>query len=148
MTEENISLEFRLKNIEKTRTYFIKEIDQNKLMSHKKKKVCVTLNYLEHFLTLIFAVAECIFISAFASLVGIMSSTIRLNICAIIAKIKNYKWIITKKKKKHDEIVFLAKTKLNWIKGWISRSLIDSYIGCDYFILIDGVLRKYDYMKK
>ena len=38
MTEENINLEFRLKNIEKTRTYFIKEIDQNKLMSHKKKK--------------------------------------------------------------------------------------------------------------
>ena len=83
-------------------------------MSHKKKKVCATLNYIENFLTLLFAVAKCISISTFASLVelpmGIMSSAIGLNICAIIAKIKSYKWIITKKKKKHDEIVFLART--------------------------------------
>ena len=29
MAEENKSQEFRLKNIEETRNYFIKEIDQN-----------------------------------------------------------------------------------------------------------------------
>ena len=29
MSKENISQEFRLKNIEETRNYFIKEIDQN-----------------------------------------------------------------------------------------------------------------------
>ena len=34
----------------------MKESDQNKFMSDKNKKVCTTLNYIEHFLTSIFAV--------------------------------------------------------------------------------------------
>ena len=35
MTEENISQEFILKNVDKTRNYFIEEIDQNELLSKK-----------------------------------------------------------------------------------------------------------------
>ena len=38
MAEENICQEFRFKNIEETRNYFIKKIDQNELMSNKHKK--------------------------------------------------------------------------------------------------------------
>ena len=53
------------------------------------------------------------FISAFASLVDIllgnMSFTIGLNICAIIAGIKKHKSIIKKNKTKNDEIVLLLK---------------------------------------
>ena len=49
MAEENVSLEFRLKNIGETRNYLIEEINQNELMSKKHKKVCTTLNYIEHF---------------------------------------------------------------------------------------------------
>ena len=93
MAEENICLEFKLKNIGKITNHFIKEIEQNGLISNKNKKVCTTLNYMEHFLSLAFAVTGCISIYAFASLVniplGIMSSTIVLNICAIIAGIKS-----------------------------------------------------------
>ena len=72
--------------------YFIKEIDQNKLLSNKNKKVCTALNYIEHFLTLVFAITVCVSISAFAFLIAIskaiMSSTIGLNICAIITRVK------------------------------------------------------------
>ena len=50
MVEENISQEFRLKNIDKTRNYFLEEIKQNELMSRKHKKVCTTLKYIEDFL--------------------------------------------------------------------------------------------------
>ena len=50
MVEENISQEFRLKNIDETRNYFLKEIKQNELISKKQNKVCTTLNYIEHFL--------------------------------------------------------------------------------------------------
>ena len=131
--------------------YFIIEIDQNELLSNKNKEVCMTLNYIEHFLNLVYAVTVCIPISAFASLIstskGITRSTIGLNICVIIARIKKYKSIIEKKKKKHDEIAFLAKIKLDCIKDLISSSLTDSYIEHDYLYLID-VLRKYDYMKE
>ena len=62
--------------------------------------------------TLVFAVTVCISISAFAYLAniskGIMSFTIGLNICAIIASIKKYK-SIRKNKKKHDEIAFIVR---------------------------------------
>ena len=85
MAEENISQKFRLKNIDETRNYFLKEIEQNELMSKKQKRVCTTLNYIEHFLILSSTIAGCISISAFASLLGIplgiTSSAIGLNIC-------------------------------------------------------------------
>ena len=44
MEEKNISQKFRLKNINKTRYYFLEEIEQNKLMSRKQKQVRITLN--------------------------------------------------------------------------------------------------------
>ena len=56
MIKENRIQEFRLKNIDEARNHFIKEIDQNDLMSKKHKKVCVALNYTEHFLILASAV--------------------------------------------------------------------------------------------
>ena len=39
IVEENISQTFRLKNIEETRNSFIKEVDQNVLMSKKQKSL-------------------------------------------------------------------------------------------------------------
>ena len=71
MGEEKISLEFRLKNIKAIKNYFIKEIDQNELMSKKHKKVYTILNYTEHCLTLVSAITGCVSVSAFASLLGI-----------------------------------------------------------------------------
>ena len=47
MGEENISQEFTLKNIEKIKNQFIKEIDQNDLISKKYKKVSTILNYID-----------------------------------------------------------------------------------------------------
>ena len=152
MVEENISQEFRLKNIDETRNYLIEEINRNELMSKKHKKVCTTLNYIEHFLILGSTITGCVSISAFASLVGIpigiASSTIGLKICVITAGIKKYKSIIKKKKKKHDKIVLLAKSKLNSIEVLISKALIDSVITDDEFVLINNVLKEYNKMKE
>ena len=39
MSEENVSQEVRLKNIDKTRYYLIQEVNQNQLISKKHKKV-------------------------------------------------------------------------------------------------------------
>ena len=57
-----------MKNIDETKNYFLKEIKQKELMSRKHKKVCTTLNYIEHFLILASAITGCISTSAFASL--------------------------------------------------------------------------------
>ena len=47
MVEEKMSQEFRLKNIEETKNYFLEEIEQNELISEKNKKVYTTRNYVE-----------------------------------------------------------------------------------------------------
>ena len=39
MAKEKISQVFRLKNIDETRNYLIKEINRNELMSKKRKKL-------------------------------------------------------------------------------------------------------------
>ena len=91
MSEENVSQEFRLKNIDETRNYFIEEINQNELMSKKYKKVCGVLSILSTYLYLIPTVTGCVSVSAFASLVGIpigiTSSAVGLKIYIITAGI-------------------------------------------------------------
>ena len=71
MAKENISQEFRLKNVDEARNYLIEEINRNELMIKKHKKVCTTLNYIKLSLILISPITGCVSISAFAFLVGV-----------------------------------------------------------------------------
>ena len=66
-----------------------------------------------------------------------------MKICAIAAGIQNYKSTIKKKKKKHDKIVLLAKSKLNNIE-----ILTSSNISHGEFVLITNVLKEYDEMRE
>ena len=77
---------------------------------------------------------------------GITSSITGLKIRAITAEIKKYKSVI--KKKKHDEIVLLAKSNLNSVEVFFSKALIDSVISHDDSVLIDNELKEYKKMKK
>ena len=132
MAEENISQEFRLKNMHETRNYLTEEINPNELISKKKERVCSTVNYIEHFLILGSTINGCVSISGFGFLVSIsIGIPIGLNIFAITAVIKKYKSINKKKKKKHYKIVLLAKSKLNSIEILMSKALIDSVISHD-----------------
>ena len=74
-------------------------------MSKKHKKVCTTLIYIEHVVILGFAVTGSISISNLSPLVvipvGITSSAIGFQICAVTAGIKKYKSVT----KKYDKIV-------------------------------------------
>ena len=93
MVKEKISLEFRFKNIDETKNYFVEAKEQNELISNKHKKLCTTLNYIEHFLVLASTVTGCISISTFVFLLGvptgITSSTNGLKICATTAGLKS-----------------------------------------------------------
>ena len=95
MSKENITEEFRLQNIERTRIYLTEEISQNELISKKHKKVYRVWNYIEHLLMLVSTVNGCVSITAFASLVvipiGITSSAIGLKIVVITAGMKKDK---------------------------------------------------------
>ena len=73
-------------------------------MSKNHKKTCRNLNYFLHFLLFISAVAGCVSVYTLASLVvnplGIASCEVELKIYALTARIKKYKSIIKKKRKK------------------------------------------------
>ena len=79
--------------------------------------------------------------------IGIVSSVIILKVCTITAGIKKSKLII-KEKKKHNKIVLLAKSKWNNIEVLISKTLINSVISHDVFVLVNSVLKEYNDMKE
>ena len=62
-------------------------------MSKKCKKVCTTLNYIEHLLMLVSTIKKFISIPPFACLVGIpigiTTSAIGVKICAVILGMKS-----------------------------------------------------------
>ena len=60
------------------------------------------------------------------------SSAEGIKNCAITVGIKTYKSIIKKKKKKHDKLVLLVKTKLNAVEVLISKALIGSCINYSF----------------
>ena len=79
-------------------------------------KRCAELEItLSIFLFFVSVLTGYVLISAFISLVGlpvgVTSSAVDLKICAITAQLKKYKSVFKKKRKKHDTIVLLAKSK-------------------------------------
>ena len=75
--------------------------------------------------------------------IGITSSTIGLKICAIAAGVNS---LIKRKKKKHNKIVLSTKSK-NTMQVLISKTLIDSIISHDKFVLINNVQKEYGNLK-
>ena len=73
-------------------------MNQKDLRSKNYKKVCTSLNYIEHLLILTSEVTGCVLTSSFAILVGIpidiASSAVGIKICETTAGIKKYKSII------------------------------------------------------
>ena len=76
--------------------------------------------------------------------IGITSPAIGLKICAIAAEIKKFK----KKKKNHDKIVLLAKSKSNSIEVLNSKVLTKSNISHNGLILMNTVLKEFDDLKE
>ena len=89
-------------------------------MSEKHKKVCRTLNHFEHIYIFVSAVKRRF---NFGFCFTILCS---YRCCKFCSRVKNlrynckdqkYKSITKQKRKKHDKIELLAKTKLNTIKA-------------------------------
>ena len=109
-------------------------------MSKKHKKVSRVFIYIEHLLILVSTVRGCISIGI---PIRITSSAIGLKLCGITAGIKKYKSIIKKKKKKHDKMVLLAKSKLNSMEVLISKVSINLNISHDEFVVINNMLKEF-----
>ena len=116
------------------------------LLNKKCKKTRKYLNYVEHLLMLALTVTGCLSNPVFPSMVfvslDIKRLAIGLKICAITAEIKNFKSIIKNKKKKHNKIALLGKSRLDTIEVLICKALIDSYISHEEFVSVNNVLKK------
>lgn len=63
-------------------------------------------------------------------------------------KLKSVRQKLRKKKRKHDKMVFLAKSKLYSIKLLISKASIYSSISDEKFILTNNVVNEYHNLKE
>ena len=79
--------------------------------------------------------------------VGIASASFTLIFSLTTGIVKKLLSIARNKKKKHDKILMLAKSKLNSIETLISQALINMKISHEEFVTILKEKEKYEKMK-
>ena len=84
----------------------------------------------------------------FVSQVGIASASFTLIFSLTTEIIKKLLRITRNKKKKHDKILMLAKSKLNEIETLVSQALIDMEISHEELVTILNERDKYEKMKE
>ena len=143
---------FRLYEIKKIENYFINEINERKSCSKKLSKYVTTFDYIDKILIVLSATTGGISIISFTSIigapVGITSASFTLILSITTGIIKKLLSMTTKKKKKHDQILMLAKSKFNSIETLISQALNDMEISHEEFITIFKEKDRYEKMKE
>ena len=123
---------FRLSEIIGIENYFQQEINQRKSCSKKLNKYIAVFDYIDQALIVLSATTGGVSIISFASIVGapvgIASASLTLFFSLTTGIVKKLLNITRNKKKKHDKILMLAKSKLNSIETLISQALIDMKI--------------------
>ena len=141
----------RLNKITEIENYFHQEINQRKSCSEKLSKYVTAFNYIDKVLIALSATSGGVSIISFTSVVGapvgIASASFTLIFSLTTGIVKKLLNITRNKKKKHDKILMLAKSKLNSIETLISQALIDMEINHEEFITILKEKDKYEKMK-
>ena len=142
----------RLNKITKIENYFHQEINQRKSCSKKLSKYVAVFDYIDQALIVLSATSGGVSIISFTSIVGapvgIASASLTLFFSLTTGIVKKLLNKTRNKKKKHDEILMLAKSKLNSIETLISQALIDMEISHEEFIAIFKEKDKHEKMKE
>ena len=142
---------FQLSEIIGIENYFYQEINQRKSCSKKLSKYVAAFDYIDKILIVLSAttggVSICSFTSIVGAPVGIASASFTLIFSLTTGIVKKLLNITRNKKKKHDKILMLAKSKLNSIETLVSQALIDMEISHEEFITILKEKDKYEKMK-
>ena len=120
---------YRLDEINKIKDYFNAEIKERKDILKKISKYIVAFDYADKvFITLSTSLGT-LSIASYATIVGIPAgiagTSLTLIFTVTTSVIKTLLNITRKKKKKHNKIIALARSKLNIIENLISQTLID-----------------------
>ena len=148
----NDQTKFRLNEINKIKDYFNSEIKERKAISKKLSKYIVVFDYADTIFITLSASFGTLSIISHATVAGIpidlagASLTVVFSLTTrIVKKLLN---VTGKKKKKHNEIFMLAKSKLNSIETLMSQALIDLDISFEEFKTIVNEKEKYEQMKE
>ena len=144
--------QFRLKKINKTKDYFVAEIKKRELMSKRLSKYIASFDYFDKSLIVLSVTTGSISIASFATVigapVGIISASFSLAFSISTGIIKKLLKTTRNKKKKHNKIVMLARSKLNSIESKISEALINNEINHEGFMAIINEEKKYWELKE
>ena len=139
--------QFRLNKINEIKDYFIAEIKERELMSKRLSKYIASFDYFDKSLIVLSVTTGSISIASFATVigapVGMVSASFSLAFSISTGIIKKLLKTTRNKKKKHNKIVMLARSKLNSIKSKISEALIKNEISHEDFMTILNEEKKY-----
>ena len=147
----NLSEQAKFSEIIGIENCFHQEINQRKSCSKKLNKYVAVFDYIDQALIVLSATSGEVSIISFTSIigapVGIASASLTLFFSLTTGIVKKLLNITRNKKKKHDKILMLAKSKLNSIETLISQALIDMEISHEEFTTILKEKEKYEKMK-
>ena len=142
---------YRLYDIKKIENYFINEINERESYSKKLNKYVTIFDYIDKTLIVLRATNGGISIVSFTTTtgapVGITSASFTSVFSITTGIIKNLLSTTIRKKKEHDQILVLAKSKYNSIEALISQALNDLNIIHKEFIMILKEKDRYEKMK-
>ena len=144
--------QFRLNKINEIKDYFIAEIKERELMSKRLSKYIASFDYFDKSLIVLSVTTGSISIASFATVigapVGMMSASCSLAFSITTGFVKKFLKTTRNKKKKHNKIVMLARSKLNSIESKISEALINNEISHEDFMTILNEEKKYRELKE
>ena len=126
----NDQQQFRLSKINEFKDYFVAEIKERELMSKRLSKHIASFDYFDKSLTDFSATDDGISIASFVAVigapVGIAIASFNFAFSITTGIVKKLLKTTRNKKKKHNKIVMLAKSKLNSIESKISEALVNN----------------------
>ena len=128
---------YRLDEINKIKDYFNAEIKERKDIVKKISKYIVAFDYADKLFITLCASFGTLSIVSYATIVGIpvgiAGASLTLIFTVTTDVVKTLLNITRKKKKKHNKIITLARSKLNIIENLISKALVDFEITHEEF---------------
>ena len=144
--------QFRLNKINENKDYFVTEMKERELMSKKLSKYFVSFDYFDKSLIVLSVTTGSISIVSFATVIGapaeIVSAIFSLAFPISTGIIKKLLKTTRDKKKKHNKIVMLPRSKLNSIESKISEAWTNNKISREDFVTIISEETKYRELKE
>ena len=143
---------YRLDEINKIKEYFDNEIKERKDIIKKLNKYVVSFDYLDKIFITLSASFGTLSIDSYAAVVGvtvgIAGSSLTLIFTIGTGVNKSLLQVTKKRKKKHNKIITLAKSKLSTTETLLSSALNDSKISHEEFTNIITEKNIYENVKE